>query len=280
MSRYLVAALLTLLVGCAEMVTIKEKPASQDPVDAEKLISSEDKLAISRAELDGTEIYKQDIAAWVATDFLVEQGVIGSDDRVRGWVTEHAHGDLSYESMVVTFVGEVEGELKRLYQVEAEDWEVFADTYRATSDGADLTDHQLSMFNARQTALASGFTPCSDRYNTAVIPSRDHSTSTQTVYLLAATVTYGEVMVGGNYRVTVDNSGKNLLESFALSKSCLILQKTDDAAALMSTHIVEPTPNAVHVFLSMLHKVTFYIRTQQNGITWKVEGNKISVVER
>jgi len=242
-------------------------------------IPEEFQMAVAKAEMFGTDIYMQDIAAWVVTDFLSDNGVLEKDKRLRGWVTEHTDKEMTNGRMMVTFVGDVEGESKALYQVETESGKVLSKTYLYHPEGIELTDSQLSMYKARQTALMSEFRACSNRYNTAVIKFSDEVRSYNIVYLLAGTVNRGEIMAGGNHRLTLSSSGEDVLESTSLSNSCIVLQKSDEVAALTLSHIVEPTPNAVHVFLSLLHQVPIYIRTTENRITWKVEGNKVSIVK-
>lgn len=279
MTKYIVIVTLLMLIGCTKTTLVEENTDIHDPYRIMNTIPEDLQISVAKAELFGAEIYMQDIAAWVVTDFLSDNGVLARDERLRGWVTEHTDQDITSGRMIVTFVGDVDGELKGLYQVETQSGKVFEKTYLADQDGFDLTPSQLYMFKSRQTALKSDFRACSDRYNTAVIKFNDEVNNYNIVYLLAGSVKYGEVMAGGNYQLIINESGEEILENNPLSKSCIVLQKAEGVAALTLSHIVEPTPNAVHVFLSLLHQVPIYILTTENKITWKVDGNKISIVK-
>lgn len=280
MSKYIIIIMaLLMLVGCTKTALVKENTDIHDPYRIMNTIPEDLQIAVAKAEMFGAEIYMQDIAAWVVTDFLSDNGVLGRDKRLRGWVTEHADKEMNSGRMIVTFVGDVEGEFKGLYQVETQSGRVLEQTYLAHIEGFELTSSQLFMFKARQTALKNEFKACSDRYNTAVIKFNDEVNNYNIVYLLAGSVKHGEVMAGGNYQLIINESGEEILENNPLSKSCIVLQRTEGVAALTLSHIVEPTPNAVHVFLSLLHQVPIYILTTENKITWKVDGNKISIVK-
>ena len=279
MTKYLYFLLVLFVTGCNTLPTEKKTANKHDPFRIMNTIPSEYQMDVVKAQMFGAEIYSQDIAAWVVTDFLASKGVLEKDKRLRGWVTEQAESEDEYVRMLVSFIGEVSGEYKALYQVEAKSGNVLTETYKEFPSGIELSKSQLGMFKARQTALSSEFMTCSNSYNTAVVRFDDEVNSYNIVYILAASVKAGEVMAGGNHRVTLNNNGDEIVENFPLSKSCITLQKTDDVAALTLSHIVEPTPNAVHVFLSLLHRIPIYVLTTENKIIWKVEGNKISIAD-
>ena len=278
MTKHLIILLALFVSGCKNLP--KEEAASEhNPHRIMNTIPAEYQMDVVKAEMFGAEIYSQDIAAWVVTDFLASKGVIDNDKRLRGWVTEHVEDESDFDRMRVSFIGEVSGEHKILYQVEAKSTVVLNETYKEFPSGIALSKTQLGMFNARQTALSSQFMRCSNSYNTAVVRFEDEVNSYNIVYVLAASSKVGDVVFGGNHRVTLNSDGDKIVENFPLSKSCLTMQKRDDVEALTISHIVEPTPNAVHVFLSMLHRTPIYVLTTENKIIWKVDGNKISLLD-
>lgn len=278
MKTTIIIFVLVALGACSNSSLVTESDDVHDPYRIMDTTPEAYQMSVAKAEMFGADIYMQDIAAWVVTDFLFEKGILERDKRLRGWITEHVGEEAFSRRMKVTFVGEVDGKLKGLYQVETESAKVFSETYLYHAEGFELSGSQLAMYKARQTALRSEFRACSDSYNTAVIKFNDEVNDYNIVYLLPGTVKHGEIMAGGNYRITLDESGEEILESAALSKSCIILQKPEGVAALTLSHIVEPTPNAVHVFLSLLHQVPIYVLTTENEITWKVDGDTISIV--
>jgi hypothetical protein len=74
---------------------------------------SQEEQALRKAEATGLTIYKHDHAAAVATDALFALGVLKSDKRLRGWITENQG-----EGILVTFFGaEANEALQALYRV-------------------------------------------------------------------------------------------------------------------------------------------------------------------
>jgi len=267
-----------LLSACKSNPTQPTESFADDPLRIMKTIPEDFQQSVALAELFGTEIFFQDIAAWAVTDFLAEKGVINSDKRLRGWIVEHAADNLADRLMKVTFIGEIEGLWVGLYQVTAEYNQVLPATYQVYPDGLTLAPHQIAMFKARQTAMQSDFARCSQRYNTAVLRFSDDTANYQVVYLLAATVEPGKILVGGNHKITLNENGDSIIDSLALSKSCLVLEKREDAVGLTMTHLTTPTPTAVHVFQSLMNDIPFYVLTTENEIVWKVDGNQISIL--
>jgi hypothetical protein len=99
------------------------------------------------------------------------------------------------------------------------------------------------------------------------------------VYALAATKDPNEVVAGGHSRITVSKDGTKVESVDRLSRSLLVLPKSgpggaSKAKALTMTHVVSPTPVETHVFLSLQHKMPFYVATGEKEV-WKVEKGTI-----
>jgi len=287
MTKILTTISFLLLFSCSTTQSTKNNSSSEeehDPYRIARTIPEEYQMPVALSEMFGTEIYFQDIAAWVVTDFLAEKGVLQKDKRLKGWIVEKdSEKDELTDKMQVTFIGEVNGKLKGLHQVKSKFNKVLEESYVNPENGFDLTENQKSLFVARQTALKSEFMRCSERYNTVAFKfemvDEDVIQNHTIVYLLAATTEANKIMAGGNYKFTLNESGDKILESKALSKSCIILQKAEGVVGLTLSHIVEPTPNAVHVYLSLMHDVPLYVMTTENKMLWKVDGNTISIVK-
>jgi hypothetical protein len=145
--------------------------------------------------------------------------------------------------------------------------------------GAELPDFVAKRYAARQAAIAAIPKFMTKTYNFEVLDAPDGKGFL--VYALAATKDPNEVVVGGHYRVSVSAEGK-VEQVDALSRSFLVLKKNgpevpkgNQLAGLTMSHIVSKTPVETHVYLSLVHKLPFYIIAGEREI-WKVEDGKIT----
>jgi hypothetical protein len=246
-------------------------------------ITIEYRAAIERAERLGTMLYVHDTAAWRATDELVRRHLLEKDHRIRGWIT--AMSDTS-DAVIVTFVGELNGAPHALYRVSvpAGDGKL---GFEALKPARTLTEGERASFAARSTAmdaLSREKPRCADQYNTVVLPVRDGDEPVILVYLLAATAEPDVVVAGGHLRYAISPDGATIEGQRAFTKSCLVLSTKDvpdrkDVQGMMLTHLLDPTPTEIHVFLSRTYQRPFFIATAENELLWKVDGSVIELVD-
>lgn len=219
----------------------------------------------------GVAIYEQDIRAATATDLMYERKIDGAKAHIRGWIVE---GDA--KSMLVRFVRDNGGKLEAAYDISfvGKKVPVFSEP-----TNRELSAPQLAQFKARSLAGQHITRPASNRYNVVILP--DPESDRWLVYALAATTEPNAIMVGGHYRFTVSKNGERLERSDELFKDFLVLSskppnlpKGSSAAALMMTTLISDLPLETHVYLSLLHHMTFYVSTADQKV-WKVERGKI-----
>jgi hypothetical protein len=135
------------------------------------------------------------------------------------------------------------------------------------------------MFLARQTALSALRAGCSEKYNTVVLPNEGEGAA-WAVYLLAATQERGKIVVGGHVRVLVHEGGLDIADYQPLSKACLTLETPASGdgkpAFVVVTHVLDDHPIETHVFLSLLHKLKFFVMTE--SAMWSVTDGKIKLL--
>lgn len=238
---------------------------------AEEPVAEPDRAhELARIAAVGEALYERDRAAWLATDALF--GTVDSADRagVKGWIVAPDRSGWR-----VRFIG---GEAAPCAVFEVPVAEK-AGPVRAHSPCRPLTVEEAAMFRARQTAIAALEGPCSDRYNTVVLPAEMLAREGWLVYLLAATTTPGEAVIGGHKRIHVSADGETVLASEALSNSCLTLELPPKSGPggvpefLAVTHVLSPVPIEIHSFLSLLHDVPLYVLTS-DGV-WSVSSGEI-----
>lgn len=242
---------------------------------AELSVTSEDAAFIMAAEELGREIYMHDRYAAVATDLLLSHGVDLAGAGTLGWITESRQ-----DGCAVTYVT---GDPEQWRSVCVVTFSEHEDPNIILVD-RDLTGTQSAMFNARQLALAGIEKPCSDAYNTVVIPRAGEPG--WLVYALAATSDPNLILVGGHHRATVSADGRTVLDRRDFSRSCLALPKSPkdippgaELAAYTVSHLLDNTPTEIHVFLNLLHGKPFYVATPDRRL-WYIENGKVQLLKR
>jgi hypothetical protein len=229
----------------------------------------------STLEKLGVAIYQQDIRAATATDLLFAKKIDPEKEGLRGWIVD---GD--DQKMLVRFVREKQDQFEAFYDVTFDGKKKPA---IAVPKDPQLSDSQLAQFKARSLALKSITRPASQRYNFVIL--RDPESDGFLVYALAATTEANAVMVGGHYRFTISRDGERLERSDELFRSFMVLStKPKDLppgaslTALTMTTLVSDMPLETHVYLSLLHRMAFYVGTPDQHV-WKVENGKMEVVK-
>jgi hypothetical protein len=237
--------------------------------------------AVERANKVGWRIFSHDIAASMATDELFRRELLPNDNRVRGWLTDEPEPGTK-DGVLVTFVGEVSGEFFALYRVFVPPGEGTVD-FTNLHTPAPLTESQRARWAARTAAskeLKSRKDLCGERYNTVVLPPGTDDSENIRVYFLAATTKRNLMIAGGHFLYEYSADGKSLKTQRAFTRSCLDLSLEKDPAkgefkGIMFTHLLDPTPTEVHVFLGYNYGETIYLGTTESSMMWVIMGGAI-----
>lgn len=222
----------------------------------------------------GTDLYRHDQAAWVATDAFLE--FLG-DERpadIVGWIVTGKGTDLT-----VRFLRRTGDDLRPGWDIKVMDG--VPGPVVPASDDAVLGEREKATFRARQTASSGlGRAPCSRTMNAVVLADPD--SEDWLVWLLTPVPNARSVPIGGHIRHRVSADGLTLLSREPLSRSCLTLESSttpdgSTTAGLFATHIVSDTPVETHVFLSLQSGLPLYVGTGE--IVWRVDGASIEQVE-
>ena len=137
---------------------------------------------------------------------------------------------------------------------------------------SDATDEATSR-EADLLEMASEELLCEGKYQAVRI--RDTESNLERIYLVLQPPKSAGIQFGRHLRFDF-LLGTNDLEELTLStKTCLLVPNTEeDSAAVFITHLMSPTPNEFHVYLSLLHDQPIYVSTEQG--VWKVENGVIS----
>lgn len=242
------------------------------PATAQSTVPQIETWSIEKIIAMGQEIQTQDVAAWVATDALVEHfhGAFPQDGR--GWIVVENGQD-----RLVRFIREVDGRLVPGWDIPVHDG--VAGSVKVVENG-ELAPVELAMFQARRTAAANiGALRCSRSMNSVVV--KDPDGDGWLVWLLTSTTENGVVPMGGHYRFRISADGQNVVRRDQLSTGCMNLNQNDSggpSVGLMATTLVSDRPNETHVFLSLQNRIPIYIGA--GGVVYAVEGGSIRVVDK
>jgi len=263
-------ALLLTGVAHAQPATQTPAPPSGKPAKPPKPIRAFD---LPQIEAFGRAIYRQDIAAWLASDALGDKVPDLQGAGLRGWLVED-----DGKTATVRFLRDKGAGLEIGYDVVVDGKGAGPVTEPADRK---LTDEERLSFSARAAAIAAQPAACRPGYNTAIV--RDPQGDGFIVWLLAPSPAAGAIPVGGHYRVSVAADGKTVTRVDALSMSCLLMERPKAQAGqqpvmVFATHLVSPTPVETHAFLSLLYKLPIAVGTGPNEV-WAVDQGRISKMD-
>jgi hypothetical protein len=221
----------------------------------------------------GAEIYAFDQAAWHSTDALVARKLPEEVmHAIRGWVVEPS-GDL----LTVTYYG-LDGPTPfAIYVADYRDGKVVADHVPDAAGDRSLSAQAVRMAAAHDVALAQPFGACVDaRFNTVTLPPRPGS-GVIPVYLLTPMVKANVYPVGGHHEVDIGPDGK-LSATRDFTRACLPMERPDKAGTLYVTHLLDPHPTEIHVYLSLWSGSPIFVGTSKD-VVWSVNGTRIEKVE-
>jgi len=263
-----IAALLaaTLLAGFAAPAFAQERAPT--PVRIEEW--STDKVG----EM-GKAIYRHDVAAWVATDALVDHlAPAPLAAPLVGWIVVDQGPDL-----LVRFIRRDGDALYPAYDIPVHEGVAGA---VVTVENGTLSPTETAAFLARQTAINNiGRLRCSAQLNTVVLDDPD--SDGWLVWLLTSTTDANIVPMGGHYRFRISGDGSTVLRRDMLSNSCINMPiqqagSTGQPAGLAISQIVSDGPVETHVFLSLQNRLPIYVMAANQ--VFEVNGADIRKVER
>lgn len=229
--------------------------------------------AVARSSAVGTRMYRQDIAAALASDEMQRRNLFTTDTRLRNWVTVEI-GD----RVDVLYVGETGSGIAALHRVSVQAGRVGSDSYAAIEPPQPLGEALLAQYNVRMLAREAKIAACSKAYNVIVLPADEGSEGAWHAYLVAATTDSSLLLFGGHHRLTVSRDGTKVEDQRAYTRACLNLKREPGMKFAVVSHLLDPHPTEIHVFLSHLYRINVGVATQSGMLVWVVEGSRIGVL--
>lgn len=250
-------------------------PLPAAPAFAQDRIATADLATVAAR---GAQLYAFDQAAWHTTDSLLAQKLPDATmGAIRGWVVE-PRGEL----LTVTYYGLDGDSAYAIYVADFRDGKVVGERVPKTDADRALSATGQRMAAARGVAGGQLPTKCVDRpFNTVVLPPQPGS-AVIPVYLLTPMVTNGVYPAGGHHEVDIGADGK-VAATRDFSKSCLSIGALDPAGAktavaMFVTHLLDPHPTEIHVYLSLWSGKPIYVGAGEK--VWEVAGTRVRLTDR
>lgn len=236
---------------------------------------------VAMSELFGGMLRMHDIAAWLTTDSLKAAGAFDENKiqgKMRGWLTVDKGNLINVRYFVQkdenVFVF-AQADLNAI-KVKAINNEILKESVPASND-------ELAMLSALDLAKSKQLLNCTGPFNSVVVPFTYDGKEEIRVYLFSPW-TDKLAPMGGHHLIRVSEDGKQIISQYSQTKGCINNENAAMAdksmSALMISHITSDTPTEMHAFLSLQYRKPIFVITVNNGITWMVEGKKISVLDR
>jgi hypothetical protein len=239
------------------------------PADAAPKLSKDEQAKLEAIAERGRLIFELDRAAWVATDDLREQLPNFAEAGVRGYVIER-----EADGPVVTLYGDQGAGLVAMYVAKIGAGGIVSSRVLGAGERRPLSQIQRRMAEARLAALKKGRGACTvSAFNTAIIPPASEADPVD-VYLLTAQTETGVHPFGGHYLVRVGSDG-GLISERAFTKACINLRDDPKAVGLFLSHVLDPRPTEIHVFLSLSMNRPVFVGTHDPKRVWVVERGRI-----
>ena len=258
-----------LIATCA--ATFLSHPASAADVPGDY------RATVERSNLIGSLLTVHQLSAQSANAELERRGILKKDQRVRGWVADFK---LEPASVLVTFVGDVEGVPHALYRVSVPTkGSIKVETLIPAQP---LDESERARFAARNLAIAEFAKRgehCAEHYDAVVLPVAAGLDPYMYVYLLAANENR-VVHVGSEVRYEISADGAHFDDQRTFSEGCLelaVLKRKDreKAAPIRMTHLPDPTPTEWHLFVNRAANQALDVETPESGMVWTVRRQKI-----
>lgn len=259
-------AVQTVVLALVLMITAGSFADARGPSEKQRIAS-----VLARGNL----LFDYDQAAWHTTDVMVEKTPRGRLGEIKGWLVEPAGEGLS-----VLYYG-YSGDTP--YGVFRAGWRggKVVDPVLIAADAPDrgLTTVEVRMAQARKAAADSKPAACvRSPFNAVIVPPASDTAPVE-VYLLTPQVEAGKYPFGLHYLVTVGTDGQ-VVSTRPFMKSCMIQSLPDNAVASMVSHLLDPMPTEIHVWLARWTGKPVYVMVAEPNQLWEVTGGGMRKVSK
>ena len=236
--------------------------------------TAEEQQRLDWALQRGRLLFEIDRAAWVTTDDLTERVRDPAAAGVRGWTVER-DGD----GYVVTYYAGEGDARTAVYRGRVVNRRIVSREVFPVDARPPLTAAQRRLADAQGAIARMNLRACArSPFNAAVIPP-ETADGPIDVYALTPQTRTGHYPFGGHFRATLSPAGE-IVSQRAFTNSCLEMPTPPRRArveALAVTHLLDPIPTEIHVFLSIWTGMPIWVGTGER--VWAVRPDRIELVD-
>lgn len=230
------------------------------------------------AQTIGAGIRRHDMAAWLTTDALQEiEAFKNVEGTGRGWLTIEDEDGIDVRYFTQDRSGTHAVAAARL------GFEPFkVDGARKLSPPAAMSERERRLMQAKMLALSSeNLGVCTNAApNTVVLENEENGIREILVFVMSAW-TEDVVPLGGYHMFRVSEDGSSINSRYSQTDDCPIVAAKQLAkqGSLRLKHRNSATPTMFHVFMSLQYRKPILVSTTQNGLSWRVDQGRISLID-
>lgn len=269
MRRHSVIAALPLIFVMGPVMARETPAPSPAPTAAPARSAGDVAAALRDAEMRGLAIYRYDQAAWHSTDALQRALPAPRQQQIAGWVVTPAG-----ETLKITYFGRTADRFFAIYSAVWAGGTSVRQEQVFDGDTTDLVGEELRLARIFSTFPAlSALRTCGQlRPNIVLLPA-SVTGANDSMYIITPQPRANVFAAGGHYRIDYVDGVPQAPRAF--TRSCLDLAATPPRggtpAALVVSHLLDPQPTEIHVYLALLSHLPLYVITSSPDTLWQVE---------
>lgn len=240
--------------------------------DLDPSIPAAYRRAVEAAQIEGNALYREDRAAWLATDALKAHGATMLDSRMAatGWLA--LQRDVEGHTWSVIFTAQSAGATVAYAEVLVDfTHEPPNVAIQPLAEPRPLSDLEQLLHAARSAVLAKDWLRCAPSYNTSTQFFIDEGRDFIVVRLMPGWTDPARVPMGGFHRFRVPLAAGGTLEHFAQTRACIAADynqlRPGDTFAM--TLVNSSAPTEFDVFASLSYRHPHYAMTEAGA--WMID---------
>ncbi len=253
--------------------------ATQTSIPAAPMTAEQERSELALAASRGRQIFAVARAGLLATQDMLSRVADPEAVGISGWVAE-PEGN----AMAVTFYGNADAGPVAIYRARVLGGRVVSRDTFLTGDRPPLTGLPLRMARARSASESEDQRPCTRQpFNVIAVPPAD-ADAPLLVYRISPPESRSRLPFGGHFRSIVGSDG-SVSEARAFSRGCLNVDIGEvapgtQAGPIAITHLLDPLPTEIHVFLSLFSSRPLVIAAGDPTRLFMVAGDAIREIRR
>ena len=262
--------------ACADELPVDASPES---IRIECEIPFKYRRDVMMAEMIGGAIRMHDAAAWLTTDALKEVGAFDDlDGKGKGWLTLD-----NGSSIEVRYFLEQDGQTRAFSSATMDTVTMKAVDARRLSPPQSMTEREQRLLRAKSLVLSRDDIGLCTRHppNTVVMEFEEDGAREILVFVMSAWVDKDTAPLGGYHMYRASEDGGTVIDNFSQTKVCMSANARElESGSLVLTHINSAAPTMFHVFMNLQYRTPIFVSTTQNGLLWKVDRGRISLMDK